>query len=125
VYASQLEAYRSVLKTTMSGRDIEAAALTRCAFMLTECRSNWDAGDCRAKLSEALRTNQMVWNIFQSELANPNNPLPKKLREDILSISLFIVKRILDIHACPAPEKLDAIININLSLAAGLRVKPT
>lgn len=122
---SQLDAYKAVQKTTeTSGRDIEAAALTRCALLLTECRNDWDAADRFEKLSEAVRVNQIVWSIFQSELANPDNPLPKKLREDILSLSLFIDKTIIDILAAPSPEKLDIIININLNLAAGLRGIP-
>lgn len=120
----QLETYRKAQISTMSGRDIEAAALTRSALLLSECQNNWDSwdpGDRDAKLGEALRTNQMVWSIFQSELAKEDNPLPKQLRQDILSLSLFIDKRIVEVLAYPESEKLNAIININLNLAAGLR----
>ncbi len=53
-----------------------------------------------------------------------DNPLPKELREDILSLSTFIDKRIIDIMAFPSPEKLTTIININMSLAFGLRGEP-
>ena len=56
---------------------------------------------------------------------SPDNPLPKQIKEDILSLSAFIDKRIFEVMSYPAPEKLDAIININLNLAAGLNGSPT
>lgn len=124
MYATQLEAYRTVQKTTMSGREIEASVLTKAALMLQYCQNNWDTEDRDLKLEEALKFTQMIWSIFQGELSKPDNPLPKKLREDILSLSLFIDKRVFDIMSFPAPEKLTVIININLNLAAGLRGSP-
>ena len=124
MYAPQLEAYRTIQNSTASGREIEAAALTRCALLLSECRKNWDAPGREEMLAEALRTNQKVWSIFQSELTRKDNPLPEKLKEDILSLSLFIDKRILEVMAYPAPEKLKILMDINLNLAAGLRSSP-
>ena len=122
--ANQLEAYRDVEKTTMSGREIEAYALSQGANKLQYCQNNWNALERNDLLDEALKFNQSVWSIFQAELAKEDNPLPKQLRENILSLSLFIDKRIFDIMAYPAPEKLTAIIDINLNLAAGLRGSP-
>lgn len=121
MHAAQLAAYKNVQKTTMSGREIEAAVLTKAALMLKDCQDNWGAGDIGERLGEAIKFNQLIWSIFQAELANDNNPLPKKLREDILSLSLFIDKRMFDVMAYPAPDKLKILIDINLNLAAGLR----
>ena len=125
IYAPQLEAYKTVKIASASGRDIEAGALTRCALMLSDCQKNWDAPDREEKLAEALRINQQVWSIFQSELTSKDNPLPRKLKEDILSLSVFIDKRIIEVMAYPAPEKLKILIDINLNLAAGLRSNPS
>ncbi len=120
-----LEAYRTAQKTDdMSGREIEAGALTRCAILLKECQKNWNAPDHDAALSDALRTNQMVWSILQSELVKDDNPLPIDIRENILTLSVFIDNRIIQILADPQPEKLKIIIDINLNLAAGLRGSP-
>lgn len=124
MYANQLETYKSVQKATMSDRDIEASVLTKAALKLKSCQDNWDSYERDANLDEALKFNQLMWSIFQGELSKPNNPLPKKLREDILSLSAFIDKRTFDIMAYPLPEKLTIIININLNLAAGLRGSP-
>jgi flagellar protein FlaF len=90
-------------------------------MLLKACKENWDGQDRFRRLDEALVFNQRIWTIFQDELIREDNPLPAQLRGDILRLSLFIDKRIVDIMKDPSPEKLDAIININLNIAAGLR----
>ncbi len=124
MYATQLETYKTVQKSTLSGRDIEAAALTNAALKLKDCQARWGQDEHFQRLDDALKLNQRVWTIFQSELAAEDCLLPKKLREDILSLSLFIDKRIMEILMDPAPEKLTVVITINLNIAAGLRTTP-
>ncbi|MEI6610760.1 MAG: flagellar biosynthesis regulator FlaF [Deltaproteobacteria bacterium] len=120
--AQQLEAYRTVQRTTEdSSRELEALVLTKAALKLAEIQNNWDSPDRDEKLDEALRHNQFIWSVFQGELMKENNPLPKELKQDILSLSAFIDKRIFEIMAKPAPERLGVIIKLNLNLAAGLR----
>jgi flagellar protein FlaF len=122
--AKQIEAYKAAQKAVMSGREIEASALTKAANILKEIQNNWDSPGRQEVLTQALKFNQVLWSIFQAELMDKDNPLPKKLREDILSLSAFIDKRIVDVMAFPSPEKLTTIININMSLAFGLRGEP-
>lgn len=125
MYHSAVEAYKNVQKTTMSGRDIEASVLSRAALMLKQCQDHWNDANHRNDLRDALKFNQLIWSIFQNELHSDENPLPKPLRVDILRLSAFIDRRIFEIMAYPAPEKLTAIININENLAAGLRGSPS
>jgi flagellar protein FlaF len=120
-----MEAYESVNKSTLSGREIEAAVLTKAARKLKVCQDNWDADDRQANLDLALKFNQRIWSIFQGELAREDNPLPRKIKVDLLSLSAFIDRRIFEIIANPAPEKLTIIININNNIAAGLRTRPS
>jgi flagellar biosynthesis activator protein FlaF len=124
VYAAQLKAYKTVQNAYLSGREIEAGALTHCALMLSSCQKNWDAPNHTKELAEALRINQRVWTILQSELVKDDNPLPFPIRENILTLSVFIDKRIIEVMAHPEPEKLKILIDINLNLAAGLRGSP-
>jgi flagellar protein FlaF len=119
-----LRAYENVAKATISGREIEAAVLTKAAVKLKECRDNWDAPDRDNRLEEALKYNQRIWSIFQSELSRDNHELPKKLRLDILRLAAFIDRRIFDTMAFPSSQKLKIVIDINNSLAAGLRSSP-
>ncbi len=122
--AAQLNAYRTVRNSYMSGREIEAGALIRCALMLSDCQKNWDAPNHDEKLAEALRTNQRVWSILQSELVKDDNPLPIQIRENLLTLSVFIDNRIIQVMAHPESAKLKILIDINLNIAAGLNKKP-
>lgn len=121
---NQINAYTNMQKETLSGRELEASVLSRAGIMLKQVQENWDAPDREQKLLDAVKFNQKVWSFFQAELSDPENPLPKKLREDILNLSIFIDKRLFEVVAYPDPEKLSIIIDINFNIAAGLRTKP-
>ena len=117
-----LKAYKNIEKATISGRATEARVLNKAAQKLKYCQDNWMSvsSNNKDRLEKALRFNQRIWSIFQSELARDENPLPVNLKRDILSLSAFIDKRIFEIMACPEKEKLTALIKINQNIAAGL-----
>ena len=124
MYSNPLEAYKTVDKTTMSGRETEARVLTQAAFKLKDCQDNWHAEDRDDKLDEALKYTQKIWSIFQGELSRKDNPLPRQLKINLLQLSSFIDKRIFETMSYPSPEKLTVVININQNIAAGLRGSP-
>lgn len=117
-----LFAYEQQSKDSMSPRELEASVLTKAGLLLRQCQESWADANRDQQLEEAIRYNQRVWSFFQSELSQPDNPLPKKLREDILNLSLFIDKRLFEVLAFPEDaKKLNIVIDINFNLAAGLR----
>jgi flagellar biosynthesis activator protein FlaF len=118
-----LNTYSSMQKETLSGRELEASVLTRAGLMLKTVQENWDAPDRDQKLMEAVKFNQKVWSFFQAELSDPENPLPKSLRQDILNLSIFIDKRLFEVMANPNKERLDIVVDINFNIAAGLRTQ--
>ncbi len=124
MYAAQIQAYRSsqVQKENLSEREIDAYALTQSALKLQECQKNWDMPELERidRLFDALRLNSLLWSIYQAQISEDGNPLPRKLREDLLTLSLFIDKRTKEVMCFPEPEKLTILININLNIAAGL-----
>ena len=105
----------------MTGRQTEARVLTDAAVRLKYCRDNWDAPDRHDKLDEALTYTQRVWSLIQGDLLDESNPLPKNIKQNILTLSAYIDQRIFNIQAYPEPQKLNIIIDIHLNLAAGLR----
>jgi flagellar biosynthesis activator protein FlaF len=121
MFATQVEAYKRTQKSTMSGREIEASVLTQAAIKLLNCQDRWGTEGHDVRLDEALRFNQLIWSIFQGELSKPGNPLPKKMREDLLSLSVFIDKRTFEVMAYPESDKITILVNVNLNLAAGLK----
>jgi len=118
-----LNTYSNMQKENLSGRELEASVLSRAALMLKNVQDNWDDPNREQKLIEAIKFNQKVWSFFQAELSDPENPLPKNLRQDILNLSIFIDKRLFETMAFPEKEKLNIVVDINLNLAAGLRTK--
>lgn len=113
--------YTTMHKENLTGRELEASVLSRAGLMLKQVQDNWNAPGRDDKLLEAVKFNQKVWSFFQAELSDPENPMPKKLREDILNLSIFIDKRLFETLAFPDPEKLSIVIDINFNIAAGLR----
>ena len=122
-----LNAYEKVRKQTVSGREIEASVLEKGAIRLRRCQENWKGQRFDRELDEALRFNQRIWDIFNSDWQRPDNKLPKEVRQDLLSLGVFVRKTTLDIMAYPEARKLDVLIQINENLASGLRskVEPT
>jgi flagellar biosynthesis activator protein FlaF len=121
VYKNPLQAYQDADKSAMSGREVEAYALTKAAMALRECRDYWDTSERDQLLEHALKLNQRLWSILQAELTMAENPLPEPIKQNLLRLSIFIDKRIIQIFADPQLELLNIIIDINENLAAGLR----
>lgn len=120
-----MNAYADMQKENLSGRELEASVLTRAGLMLKQVQDNWDDPERDKKLTEAVKFNQKVWSFFQAELSDPENPLPKNIKQDILNLSLFIDKRLFEVMAFPDPQKLNIVVDINFNIAAGLRTKPS
>lgn len=125
MYKNPLQAYQEADKSGMSGRDVEAYALSKAAMALRECQNNWDSPQRDQLLEHALNLNQRVWSIFQAELTRADNPMPLPIKQNILKLSTFIDKRIIEVVAEPNPERLNIIVSINENLAAGLRQSVT
>lgn len=124
MHQTPVNAYASMQKEHLSGRELEASVLSRAGLMLKQVQDNWGSPDRDAKLLEAVKFNQKVWSFFQAELSDPDNPLPKNLREDILNLSMFIDKRLFEVLASPDKDKLQIVIDIDFNIAAGLRTTP-
>lgn len=121
VYNNALNSYKSVEQATVSGRETEARVLTEGAIKLRLCQKKWADNGRPEMLDEALKYNQRIWTIFQTELGREDNHLPDQIKLDLLRLSSFIDKRIFEVMASPESEKLNIIIKINENIAAGLR----
>jgi flagellar biosynthesis activator protein FlaF len=124
MYQNQYKTYDTIRQEASSGRVLEASVLGRAAQKLKDCQDRWNSEDRESQFQEALRFNQMIWTIFQGELTRKDNPLPKEIKEQILTLSTFVDKTIFETMAYPAPEKLSVLININQNIAAGLMSSP-
>jgi len=124
MYKDKLTEYARMQRMNSTPREIEAEALTLGARKLIHCRDNWESEERKILLTEALKFNQKLWTIFQANLSSAKNLLPENLKINLLKLSIYVDRQIFQIMAFPSPDKLIPIININLSLAKGLRKKP-
>jgi flagellar protein FlaF len=121
MHASHAEVYAKVQTSALTDREAEAAVLMKAAAMMKHVQTHWSAPDRDSSLEKALRYNQRLWTFFQVALLDERNPLPQSIKEQVLRLSVFVDRRIFEILARPAVEKLDILININSNLAAGLK----
>lgn len=114
-------------KTNQSGgaseREIEARALLTAAGRLSMA-INSDNPDMTT-YTEAIRSNQHLWTIFQVAICDPDNPLPKDLKNIILNLSHYVDKVSFEAVSRFAPDLLTSLININRMIATGLSKRAT
>jgi flagellar protein FlaF len=114
-------AYNSHQRQDETVRETEAHALLSCASRL-EAAKQPDCG--KEFFSDALRHNQQLWTLFQACLCDPENPLPRDLKTLLLNLSCYVDKVTFRALAEGNPALLSSLININRTIAAGLRQKP-
>ena len=68
----------------------------------------------------ALRRNWRLWTIFQASLLDPQCIVPAEIRGNLIGLANFIDKRSAELLAKPDPDRVDALININVQIGEGL-----
>jgi flagellar protein FlaF len=114
-------AYQSVAKEIASPRDLEADLLLKAAAQLQTISDSWDHDN--SGLNEALTYNRKLWTIFLESVTSADSELPTEIRENVASLGVFVMKHTFSVMAKPRREALASLININRSLATGLRGK--
>ncbi|MDH3701517.1 MAG: flagellar biosynthesis regulator FlaF [Alphaproteobacteria bacterium] len=110
------QAYQSSQKLGSAPRQTEARALLEAARMMDAAVESDDMDAYRA----ALRLNWRLWTIIQADVTAPECELPTEIRENIVSLSVFIDKHTVGALADRASEKLRVLIDINRNIASGL-----
>lgn len=120
---SRVDAYSHANLEKMSAREIETALLMKGITLLKECKEKWGKAKHSARLRGALDYNVRIWTFFQNELMQPRHPLSYEVKENIIRLGIYVAARAQYINEDPSPDKLDAIININMNLASGMCAK--
>lgn len=113
-----LNAYAKASQSVMTPREVEAAALTKAAQRLQIVRDNWTHQS--VELVSAIQFNQKLWTILATAATEPSSLLSHEIKQSVANLATFVFRRSVETIVEPAPEKLTAIISVNLNLAAGL-----
>jgi flagellar protein FlaF len=103
-------------------RDVEAWGLTEAARRLIHARQSPENSEL---LRQALSLNQRLWTIFQTSMVDPECPLPRDVRENILALSIIVDRQTFDRLIDLDVTKLDRLIDINRAVATGLSQRPS
>lgn len=114
-----IQAYNKTQTQALSQRELEARALLKAASKLQWLKENWDPSI--ATIEDPLSHNRQVWTIFLDAALDPESPLPKDMRANMLGLCRFVIDQCMRILFEPDPGKLDLLIEINQHIAAGLR----
>ncbi|MBP7339735.1 flagellar biosynthesis regulator FlaF [Niveispirillum sp.] len=107
--------------TSDDPRDVEAWGLTEAARRLIHARQAPENPDL---LRQALSLNQRLWTIFQTSMVDPECPLPRDIRDNVLALSIIVDRQTFDRLIDLDVNKLDRLIDINRAVATGLSQRP-
>ena len=102
-------------------RSTEAWALGEASRRLALAAKMSDGGEA---LREALRLNARLWSIFQAALSEPDCPLPKDVRDNVLALSVMIDRHTMARLGDLDGSKVGPILDINRAIAEGLSARP-
>lgn len=124
-YLAALNAYGAAAKVE-GGRDLESRILLKAAMQLEVLQKRLQGGEQVSvrEYGEILEFNQKLWQFFYDAMKNEEHPLPRDIKNNIASLALFMFKRTMEVMIDLKPEKLQAMIEINRNIAAGLAKRP-
>jgi flagellar protein FlaF len=98
-------------------RERERSALERSIEMLTVAE---DKGPNSREAVEAIYFVRKLWGVFLEDLAKPENGLPAKLRADLVSIGLWVMRELEEIRQGRSTD-FKGLIEVSRTIAEGLR----
>jgi len=121
-----LKAYENAQKTAIQLKELERLAIARTTHKLTNARDNFSCGKkSYDKYADALKFNQKLWTLIQSNIADNPTSGTKSLRTSLLDLSLFIDKQTMIALRNPDPNNITPLIEINKSISGGLHSQKT
>lgn len=113
-----LNAYENARKTTEKPQQTEYRLFVEVTKALMEAAG---LPKTDKKLHEALHWNRRMWSTFATDCAIEGNKLPKTLRAQIISLSIWVGKHSSKIIR--ENEDIQALIDVNKSVMEGLALQ--
>lgn len=110
--------YNEVLdESPKEAREQERTALERSIALLQEAEKN---GPLSREAVEAIYFVRKLWGIFIEDLAKPENGLPPKLRADLVSVGLWVMRESEEIRQGRS-SNFTALIDVSRTISEGLK----
>lgn len=109
--------YAQTQKTAMTAREAEAFVLKKSAYLIEQALGRpEDAGLFR----QAWDLTHEMWGIIRREVLRDDCPLPPELRANIVSLAIYVDKRLVEAAHAEDAAPLESVVGINRHLAEGL-----
>ena len=112
-------AYQQTRRAVVTGRDLESMLPLKAAAQLQAVRDDW--ANRQADLLPALTYNRKLWTVLIDLILKPNNPLPQEDKNNLFNIALFVFQHTVAIQAEPKPDDIAPLVDLNRTIAEGLR----
>lgn len=110
--------YNEVLdESPKEAREQERTALERSIALLQAAEKN---GPQSREAVEAIYFVRRLWGIFIEDLAKPENGLPPKLRADLVSVGLWVMRETEEVRQGRS-SSFTGLIDVSKTIAEGLR----
>jgi flagellar protein FlaF len=110
--------YDEVLEDSpKEAREQERSALERTIGLLQEAEKK---GPQSREAIEAIFYVRKLWGIFIEDLANSDNALPPKLRADLVSVGLWVMRETEEIRQGRS-KNFAALIDVSRTISEGLK----
>jgi len=121
--ANLVKSYDDYAQKTSEPRELEAQLLMRAAAKLQAVKKGMITE--MADVISVLRYNRRLWLIFADSVSRPDNRLPIEIKRNVTKLAFFIINHSMTLETAtePKPDEVDALININCQIAAGLRAE--
>lgn len=109
--------YDEVLEDSpKAARETERGALERSIELL---RAAEKAGTQSRECVEALYYLRRLWSIFIEDLAKPENGLPERLRADLISVGLWVLREAEEVRQGRSTN-FKGLIDVSRTISEGL-----
>ena len=109
--------YKQTQNATENPRDMEYRLFARVTNSLMSNQDPKTTG-----YIQAIDWNRRLWLTLQSDLADENNKLPRELRAQLISLSIWVDKH--SRKAMRGDETIQPLIDVNRAIMEGLAMKP-
>ncbi len=110
--------YNEVLdESPKEAREHERTALERSIALLQDAEK---MGPQSREAVEAIYFVRKLWGIFIEDLAKPENGLPPKLRADLVSVGLWVMRETEEIRQGRSTN-FTALIDVSRTISEGLK----
>tara|TARA_Y100001935_G_scaffold243118_1_gene234211 strand:+ start:626 stop:1045 length:420 start_codon:yes stop_codon:yes gene_type:complete len=126
MYEQALKAYETAQKTAIHLDELERLVIARATYRMTSASETFQKSkEGYDKYADALKYNQKLWTLIQSNILENPTSCTATLRNSLLNLSLFIDKQTITALRNPNPDHLIPLIKINKSISEGLHSPKT